>query len=298
VGMVDDSTATYWNPAGLTGIKDFEIMLAEEGSETAALGLGTNAVASDYFFLSGGMTLPGVGSLGLSVMRFGDGGIPETVPCSTCPGGFNQTNTFSTDDTGVFVSYGRSVARWLDLGATVKALFGGTNGLTVQSSVGISGDANYSYFGLDLGAILKFGAFTPALMGLTLGLNLQDLINSGVKWSDTPSNSTESVSTNPKTGLAYKMPFDFLKQNYLDVNLAVDLDPTLYAPAMVLHYGAEVWYKEVLAFRGGFMQFTDSAQSTEPSLGASVRIYTLQVDYAYIYDELTPLEYIDLAVRW
>ncbi|MGH7442007.1 MAG: hypothetical protein ACREKE_04955, partial [bacterium] len=48
VGLVDDSTATYWNPAGLTNVKDFDVMIAEEGSATSALNLGTNDVNSQY----------------------------------------------------------------------------------------------------------------------------------------------------------------------------------------------------------------------------------------------------------
>ncbi|MGH7441255.1 MAG: hypothetical protein ACREKE_01130, partial [bacterium] len=214
--------------------------------------------------------------------------------------GPNQYGNFSDSDTGIFASYAHSVASWLSLGATIKFLFGGTSGLTVEQDVpGVTGDSTYDYFGLDLGAQLKFGELTPALEGLTFGINLQDLLNSGVKWENTPTDPTEDVGANPKTGLAYSLPFDFLKSAQTQVNLALDIDPGLYSPSMVVHYGAEVWYKQVLAFRGGVMQFTQSAQSAEPSLGLSLRLFhLLQVDFAYIYYELTPLEYIDMDMHW
>ncbi|HTB21118.1 MAG TPA: PorV/PorQ family protein [bacterium] len=300
VGLADDSTSTYWNPAGLTGIKNFEVNAAEQGQQTAALDLGTNDVGSDYIFLSGGWTLPQVGSFGLSLTRFAVNGIPQ-IPnqntCGTCPPP-DQKGTFGTSDTGVFLSYARSVAPALDMGVTVKTLFGGTNGLQADPTNNISGNADYYYLGLDLGFKLKFGALSPALEGLSLGLNLQDLLNTGVKWSNTPTSPDESVTANPKTGLAYTLPFAYLEDAHTVVNLALDVDPTVYAPSTLIHYGAEVWYKDTIAIRGGMMQFTDSPQSSEPSLGASFKYAILQVDYAYIYYELTPIEYLDLTIRW
>ena len=300
VGLADDSTAAYWNPAGLTGIKDFDVQIAEEGNSSALLNLGTNTVSSDYYFLTGGMTVPGVGSFGVAVMRFEDGGIPEVSKNLNPDGSPDQIGTFSDSDTGLFLSYARPVWDWLDLGASLKSVFGGTNGLVANAGVpGVTGDASYNYFGLDLGAQVQFGRLTSALDGLTFGINLQDLVNSGVKWSGTPSSDRESVSCNPKTGLAYGLPFDFLKSAQTQVNLALDVDPVLYSPTMVVHYGAEVWYRQVLAFRGGIEQYTQSTQSPSPSLGLSLRLFNLlQFDYAYIYNELTNLEYADLAFRW
>ncbi len=296
-GLADDSTSVYWNPAGLTGIKHFDVNLAEEGTSGSALNLGTNNVASQYFFLTGGMTTD-VGSFGIGVMRFQDGGIPE-VSGTLVQGAPNVVGTFSDADTGIFLSYARPTWKWLDLGVSLKTLFGGTSGLVPAQGVNVTGNASYDYFGVDLGAQLKFGELTPALEGLVLGVNLQDLLNTGVKWVNTPTNPTEMVDTNPKTGLAYSLPFDFLKQAQTQINLALDVDPVLYSPSMVVHYGAEVWYKGVLAFRGGVEQFTESSQSSDPTLGLSLRLFNMvQVDYAYIYNELTNLEYIDLAVNW
>jgi hypothetical protein len=300
VALADDSTSTYWNPAGLTGIKDFEVSAAEQGQEGAALALGSNDVGSDYFFMSGGATLPDMGSFGLSVMRFGVSGISQvqnTQTCSTCAPP-PPLGTFGTADWGVFASYAHKVIPAVDAGVTLKMLYGGTQGLQADSTNGITGDASYDYFGLDLGFKVKFGVWSPALEGLTLGLNLQDLLNTGVRWSNTPSSPDETVNPNPKTGLAYALPFDFLKNAQSVVNLAIDVDPSVYAPSTLIHYGAEIWYKDVLAFRGGMMQFTDSAQGSEPSIGASFKLYILQVDYAYIYYTLTPIQYLDLTIRW
>ncbi|HTA16936.1 MAG TPA: hypothetical protein VK786_04250, partial [bacterium] len=130
------------------------------------------------------------------------------------------------------------------------------------------------------------------------GLNLQDLLNSGVRWADTPGDPVENVAVNPKAGLAYALPLDVLEDVGVQVNLAVDVDPSSYAPSTLIRYGAEVWYLETLALRGGLMEFTDSRRDVQPSVGAGVRLYLFQVDYAYLYYESTPIQYLDLTVRW
>jgi hypothetical protein len=132
------------------------------------------------------------------------------------------------------------------------------------------------------------------LEGLTLGVNLQDLANSGVQWSGL-STASEPVDMNAKIGGAYSLPFDFLKDNRSSITFTIDADPKY---SVLMHYGAEMWYKDVLAFRGGMRQFTSGTQSNEMSFGASFRFFMLQADYAYIAYELTPVQYLSLIVRF
>src|SRR5665213_2107759 len=130
VSLVDDSTASYWNPAGLVDIQHFEITAAEQGHQSSALSLGANDVGSDYFFMSGGMTLPKFGSFGVSVMRFGVSGIPQTTGGTASNGDpFITLGSFSTADWGIFASYAKALVPAVDLGVTVKMLYGGTNNL-------------------------------------------------------------------------------------------------------------------------------------------------------------------------
>lgn len=291
VGLADDATATYWNPAGLTGIQDCEVGVAGQAQESAALALDSHDIGSDYLFLSGGVTRPDIGSFGVSALHFGVSGIQRVPGAPAAPGG---GGAFSTADWGLFAGYARTVIPGLDFGLTLKDVFGGADsGLGADSS-----GPNYESFGVDLGLKVEFGEFTPALEGLDLGVNLQDLLDSGVRWANTPGDPVERVAMNPKAGLAYALPFEFLEDAGAQVNLAVDVDPTVYAPSTLIRYGAEVWYLETLALRGGMMEFTDSGQGVQPSVGASVRLYLLQLDYAYLYYESTPVQYLDLTVRW
>lgn len=295
VAVADDSTASYWNPAGLPGIKHIEVSAVQQGRQDKALALGTNEVGSEYFYMSGGISIPKIGSFGASIMRFGVSGIeqipydPLLAPNAAPPAAIG---TFGTQDLAFIGSYGRQFHPAFNMGLNVKALMGGTTGLQADASTGLTGDATYSSYGLDLGIKSDFGGFTPNLKGLRLGANIQDIYNTGANWN---TGYSDSVPMNAKVGLAYSLPFEFLKASNSEFTLAVDMDPKY---SSLLHYGAELWYKEVLAFRAGMRQFTNGLQSAETSFGASFRLFILQADYAFINYELTPIHYMSLAVRF
>ena len=293
VGVADDSTAVYWNPAGLPKIKHIEVAAIQQGRQYS--GGSLNEVGSQYFFMSGGMSIPKVGTIGAAIMRFGVDDIPQISGVDPATGAPIQVGTFKTQDLALLLSYGLKLHDAFAFGLTMKSLTGGTSGL--KSGGTVMGDATSSSYGADLGVMVDFGGFTHSLQGLSFGLNVQDLYNTGVKWSNTPTNPTDKVDLNPKAGLAYSPPFAFLKDNNSQLTFALDADPK-YGSNMLMHYGAEFWYKDTLAFRGGLRQFMGGLQSTETSLGASFRLFILQADYAFINYELTPMHYLSLAVRF
>jgi hypothetical protein len=292
VGVADDSTAVYWNPAGLPKIKHIEVSAIQQGRQYS--GGSLNEVGSQYFFMSGGMSIPKFGSIGAAIMRFGVDEIPQVSGVDAF-GAPVQVGTFKTQDLALLASYGLSLHKSVSTGLTMKYLSGGTSGL--QSSGSVVGDASYTYFGVDLGLLVDFGGMTSSLEGWSIGLNLQDLASSGVSWKNTPTSPTDKVDMNAKIGTAYSPPFAFLKDNNSQLTFAIDADPK-YGSNMLMHYGAEFWYKDTLAFRGGIRQFMGGLQNMETSLGASFRLYILQADYAFINYELTPMHYLSLAVRF
>lgn len=297
VAVADDSTATYWNPAGLPGIKNIEVSAVQQGRQDKALALGTNEVGSEYFYMSGGMSVPKMGSFGLSIMRFGVSNIdqipydPAIAACPTCPPP-TASGSFGTQDLAFIGSYGKQFHPGFNAGLSAKMLMGGTTGLKADAGSGITGDVGYNSIGFDLGLKSHLGGFSPNLQGFSLGLNLQDLFNTGANWN---TGHKDPVDMNAKVGAAYSLPFEFLKANNSELILAVDADPKY---EILMHYGAEFWYKEVLAFRAGLRQFTHGRQSSETSFGAAFRLFILQADYAFINYELTPIHYMSLAVRF
>jgi hypothetical protein len=289
VGIADDSTAVYWNPAGLPQVPHVEVSVIQEGREYDSLGL--NEVGSSYIFLSGAMNAGPLGSFGAAFMRFGVQDIPQ-ISGLDAAGVPIQVGTFQTQDLGFMGSWGKQWFKSFSTGITLKYLTGGTDGL--QDGLN---DASYSYVGADLGFLVNFGAFTSNLDGLSLGLNLQDIVNSGVMWKNTPTNPTDEVDSNPKVGLAYSPPLQFLKYSDSKLNFAVDVDPK-YQINTLIHYGAEFWYRDTVAFRAGLREFLGGLQDNEWSLGASFKLYILQIDYSYIDYELTPIQYLSLAVKF
>jgi hypothetical protein len=294
VAVADDSSATYWNPAGLPGIKDVDLQIIQQATQNSTLALDTNGVGSQYTFVSGGWTPGSWGSLGLAIMRFGVSGIPQVSATTNADGSPNQEGTFSESDWAVLLGYGKQIIPGISAGLTAKILMGGTSGLTADASNGITGDSNYSYFGADLGVLVKFGAWVPALEGLNFGLNLQDVANGGVKWSS--SSTSDQVDMNAKTGLAYTLPFDVLRDNGFKVTAALDADPEY---STLMHYGAELWYKETLALRAGVRDFTSGQQGSEVSYGLGLKLFKMiEFDYAYINYELTPIQYASLQLTF
>lgn len=295
VAVADDSTASYWNPAGLPGIKHIEISAVQQGRQDKALAVGTNEVGSEYFFMSGGISVPRIGSFGLSLMRFGVSGMDQIPYVASLPANEpppDPIGQFSTQDLAIIGSYGYQIHPAFAMGINLKALLGGTQGLQADAASGLQGDESYTSYGADLGLKADLGGLSPSLKGLRLGLNVQDIYNSGATWS---TGYVDSVPINAKAGIAYSLPFDFLKDNKSEFTLAADMDPKY---STLVHYGAEFWYKQVLAFRAGLRQFTNGLQSSETSFGASFRLFILQADYAFINYELTPIHYLSMAVRF
>ena len=103
--LADDSTAVYWNPAGLPQVKNVEIAVIQQGRELSNLGL--NEVGSAYMFFSGAMNLRKLGTFGAAFMRFGVDEIPyvkNAPPANTAPVVDGQ---FSTQDFAFMASWGK-----------------------------------------------------------------------------------------------------------------------------------------------------------------------------------------------
>ena len=293
VALADDSTAVYWNPAALPRVPHVEIAAIQQGREYS--GLSLNEVGSRYMFLSGAMTVPTLGTFGGAFMRFGVDDIIQTSGAFNPDGSPVQVGTFSSDDFGVMLSYGRQFHPAFNAGLTLKYLSGGTSGLKAGS--GVPGDASYSYIGFDLGLISELGGLTPSLKGLSLGINFQDALNTGIAWKNTPTSPTNAVDLNPKLGIAYTPVWDFLKNMDAKWSLAFDVDPK-YSPNTLYHFGTEFWYKDTIGLRAGARMFSGGGQGMESSLGASFKLYIIEVDYAFINYELTPIQYLSLAVKF
>ncbi|MDX2048323.1 MAG: hypothetical protein SFU87_16150, partial [Chitinophagaceae bacterium] len=139
VASVTDGTAGYWNPAGLTHIKDYPVLSMMHAEYFAGIG------KYDY----AGLALPlsdKKRSIGISVLRFAVDDIPNTLFLVEPDGSINYNNirSFSSADYAFLFSYAQSIKNTED-----KKISFGANAKVIHRSVGSFAKA--WGFGLDAG---------------------------------------------------------------------------------------------------------------------------------------------------
>ena len=155
VSFVDDVTAGYWNPAGLTKLKT-----KYEGS---LMHSEYFAGIAKYDYVAIALKLDTSSTLAVSVVRFGVDNIPDTRFLYDANGSINYNNirSFSVADYGGLISYARKnvLIKNLNLGANFKI---------IRRQVGQF--ANAWGFGLDVGAHLSLQRRVPVDLNLTIAV--------------------------------------------------------------------------------------------------------------------------------
>jgi hypothetical protein len=292
--VADDASTSYWNPAGMTQITGVEVSsiklthindldtkysyvnLVYNGNQSGAFGIGWLRQAIDDIKITG-ITTSG-----------------------------NPTNSIiqSNADNSIYLAYAYPVVQGFSLGATVKLLLGNYPAFIYNTSdPNTISSATVSYFGygFDMGLLFNMNAFVKDF-NLSIGLNVQDIYTT-IGWaavSNVTTGFTEQVGFNLKPGIAYKLPiqqFEFI--------VASDVD-TRY-DQLVVHAGGELWWNKMVAIRGGYKMWgqipgqtaaTTIQQKPDWSMGASLRWYFIGVDYAYVYNELTPVQYLSIIGKF
>lgn len=187
VALVDDVSSLYWNPAGLSYIKqrEFIVMYSKMFPD----------VVSDmyYSFVGFGVPVGGRGVLGGSFTYFFTG--THTI---TDDRG-EKTGEFNTYDLAGTISYGCKIKQDLSLGLTFKYIY--------SSVYYIKGRA----YAFDLGGIYRM-----PIKGLSMGLALQ---NFGTKMTMIDSPQADILPQNLKLGIGY-----ILTGNVNKLGLAFDFN--------------------------------------------------------------------------
>ncbi len=297
IAQVNDATAGFWNPAGLTGV-DTDLQLAAMHNEWfASIG------RYDYV----GLAAPIMNKahyLGFTFIRFGVDNIPNTLTLYEKDGTINYNNvtTFNAADYAFMLHYAK---RFESLGLSV-----GVTPKVVHRKIGPF--ATSWGFGIDIGAQYRRGDWQ-------FGLMLKDISTTFNAWSfnfteeekqvlditgnDIPVKSMEITRPTVGLGVAYRKDFKIgtpkegKKQKYigltteLDFNMTTDgrrnvlisADPISFDPAL----GLELHYNNLIFLRGGInniQQFKDISDNqkwaVQPNFGVGFRIYKFYVDYA------------------
>ncbi len=271
VALANDVTSGYWNPAGLSLI-DYPQMVLMHDEQFGGI------VNHDY----GAVAIP-MGpntSLGLSLIRLGVDGIPNTQNAGLDNNGNlisysgslsydlsnfsridpSRVTYFNAADWALYFTYSKREAENFSYGANVKLI---RRDLADHSATGI---------GFDVG--LWYSPFE----NVALGVNMQDVTTTLLAW-DTGRN--ELISPTMKLGSA--VFFDLFGGRFSPaVDFDVRFEGRQYASiahvgpiSLDPHVGGEYAFKNLIALRVGY---NDVKQFT---LGAGLRLPKLTVDYSF-----------------
>jgi hypothetical protein len=292
---VNDGTAGYWNPAGLTGVQDnpsINLMHASYFDNIGKYDFGSFAIPIN----------DNKRTLGFSILRFGVDDIPNTLFLVQPDGSINYGNitTFSSADYAFLFSFAQKIKDDDD----VKMSFG-ANAKIIYRKVGHFATA--WGFGFDAG-------FRMQKKRWSLGIVAKDITTTFNAWSftfsekekevlyltknDIPVKSTELTAPRLTIGNSY----NFRVSSTVNLLAEADLDFTFDGKRNTLisgntlsidpHVGLEVSIKDVFFIRAGIYNFQKALADGDttnqkrvwiyqPSLGAGFKIKNVRIDYAF-----------------
>ncbi len=292
VAGVNDGTAGYWNPAGLS--------LLEPSFQVNAMHAEWFGQVANYDYISFAKSLDGASApsaVSVSVIRLGIDNIPYTFNLIGPDGSVNYdaVTPFSAADYAIMVSYGR------DFSKKIPGLRLGGNTKIIYRTAGRFAKA--WGFGLDFGAQYDFKDFT-------FGIMARDVTSTFNAWSfsytdeelgvlqltgnEVSENSLEVTTptfilgagygkrfSEDKIGFKGEVDFEFTtdgQRNVLISSGAINIDPSL---------GFQVDYNRFVFLRAGLTNFQrvlrdDGNKSliVQPNIGVGVKIGSFEVDYA------------------
>ncbi len=283
--MVNDATAGYWNPAGLTKVKG-NLQIALMHSEYFA------GIAK-YDYGSFAAPIDATRTIGVSIIRFAVDDIIDSTDLIDKDGNidYDRLKSFSSADYAFLFSYAQKTK--------ITGLSLGGNAKVVHRKVGDFAKA--WGFGLDAGAQYEKGKWTFAAVG-------KDITSTFNAWTYNTENLeavfNQTGNAIPENGLEVTLPRLILgtafKTNIIKkitVNPAIDLDITFDGKRNVPvktdvmsidpKIGVEFGYDDFIFLRAGLgniqtIKNIDASTSTiaQPNIGIGLRLKNVTIDYA------------------
>ena len=295
VASANDATAGYWNPAGLTGVKD--------NPNVGIMHADYFAGIAKYDYVAAAIPVQdNRRTLGISVLRFAVDDIPNTLFLVEPDGSINYGNiqTFSSADYALILSFAQNLKE-----TETKSISFGVNAKVIYRKVGHFATA--WGFGLDAGLQMHGPKWH-------LGIVAKDLTTTFNAWSfhftekekevlyltknDIPVKSTEITAPRVVIGGGY----DFRLGNSVNLLAEAGFDVTFDGKRNTVfssntvsvdpHVGLEARIKDVFFVRGGVTNFQQALSDGDtlnqkkvwiyqPSVGAGFKIKNVMLDYAF-----------------
>ena len=295
VATVKDGTAGYWNPAGLTGVKNYANANLMHAEYFAGIG--------KYDYVS--LAIPVANNkrtVGISALRFAVDDIMNTLFLVEPDGSINYNNiqAFSSADYGFLFSFSQNLKE-----TEKKKIDFGVNAKVIHRSVGKFAKA--WGFGIDAGLQIhsdkwRFGFvgrdITTTFNAWTFNFTDKEKEALYLTNNEIPVKSTEMTAPrlvvgvardftiSKKLGLLAEANFDFTfdgKRNTLVSADPVSIDPKI---------GVEFNINQSIFLRGGINNFQKALSDGDtlnqkkvwiyqPSAGAGFKIQNVRIDYAF-----------------
>ncbi len=285
-----DVLSGYWNPAGLSGVSNWQF--AYMHSERFA-----GVVGYDY----GAVAMPIEGSNGvvaLSFIRQGVDGIKNTLhawdPEQNRPKSdpTSYMREFSASDMALFLSYANVLSENWHWGVSAKVIHSRLG--PFANAWGYSLDAGLQHRGERYQFGINLVDFTTLMKFWTVDQNelaaLQDFINPETGKPETlPEGTNEYVKPSLRIGAGRFFRFgDFSLLAAFDTHMRFEGRRTYYLNAGDISFepgiGAELGYKELIYLRAGITDVHLDDRSTvfvSPTLGTGLKIGAFMVDYGF-----------------
>ncbi len=272
--LANDVTAGYWNPAGLSKINypQFALMHSEQFGSLI-----------NYDYIGTAVPFGANSTFGLSIIRLGIDGIPDTRNALKDFNGngrfddndrldYDKITYFNTADYAFYFTYAKKQSENFAYGANLKII---RREMSVGSATGI---------GFDLGI-----QYSP-LNNLLLGMNFMDATTTLVAWN---TGTNELITPTLKIGSAYLIEAlggRFAPTFDIDVrfeNRRYASNFNLGAISFDMHSGIEFDFRNLAAIRLGYSDIGTT------NFGAGIHLPKFDIDYSFATSKITNGDFND-----
>lgn len=288
IAGVDDVTAGYWNPAGLTDIPDFLQVGAMHAEYFAGI--------AKYDYIGIAKPIDDKSAAAFTFIRFGVDDIPNTTQLIDASGNidYDKITTFTAGDYGFLFSYARKMPiEGLSVGGNFKVVYRHVGDFAQSWGFGLDASAIYR-----LGDKWRFGAMfrdvTTTFNAWSFGLDDQMIETFERTNNVIPENGLEI--TTPKLILGAQFKTNIVKEFYVKSEIDMDFNTDGRRNVLIRtspisidpHMGIELGYGKWVALRAGFgnLQWIKNSDLSEsltfqPNIGIGVGFKSVRIDYAF-----------------
>lgn len=295
IASAKDETAGYWNPAGLTGIKDHPsvgLMHAEYFSGIAK-----------YDYLSAGIPIQdNRRALGISVIRFAVDEIPNTLNLVEPDGSINYNNikTFTVADWALLLSFAQNIktseTRNISFGINAKIIYRKVGSFATAWGFGI--DAGLQLHGEKWHGGIVARDLTTTFNAWSFKFTDKEKESLFLTKNEIPVKSTELTAPRVIIGGGYDFRLgksvNLMAEANLDLTFDGKRNTVLSGNTLSIdpHIGLEASIKDVFFIRAGINNFQKALKDGDttnqkkvwiyqPGAGAGFKIKNVMIDYAF-----------------